>query len=219
MLSYVYMKILESRPRRYDRGISLISLGQADRVKREIVEKFVMAGDRLLDVGCGTGTLALMAAGRGAEVVGIDPSAGMLAEAERKRKQSPSAGRVRFVEAGVAEMDTAFEGESFDVVTASLVLSELGDDEQAWALARAFELLEPGGRLVIADETRPRGAGRRALYHLVRIPLAVATFAATQTSTRAVEGIEEKVAAAGFVVESVERGSLGAFMLLAARKP
>jgi demethylmenaquinone methyltransferase/2-methoxy-6-polyprenyl-1,4-benzoquinol methylase len=218
VLSYVYMKILESRPRRYDTGIAWLSLGQADRVKREIVERWVTDDTRLLDVGAGTGTLALLAAARGAAVTGIDVSAPMLAEAERKRGASPAGSRVTLIEAGVAEMDTALEGMSFDLVTASLVFSELSHDEQRYALARVKSLLAPGGRLVVVDETEPHGAARRAIYHLVRLPLALVTFSLTQTSTRAVTGLEEKVRAAGFEIEDVQRRSMGSLVLLAARK-
>jgi demethylmenaquinone methyltransferase/2-methoxy-6-polyprenyl-1,4-benzoquinol methylase len=216
VLSYVYMKILESRPRRYDRGIAWLSLGQADRVKREIVERYVKEGTRMLDVGAGTGTLALLAAARGATVTGIDVSAPMLAEAERKRSASPAGERVTLLEAGVAEMDTALEGRSFDLATASLVMSELSGDEQRYALAQVAALLVPGGRLVVVDETRPRGAGQRALYHLVRLPLALVTFSLTQTSTRAVEGLEEKVREAGFTIEDVQRRSMGSLVVLVA---
>lgn len=219
MLSYVYMKILESRPRRYDRGIRWLSLGQADRVRREIVDRWVREGHRVLDCGTGTGSLALMAAAAGAEVVGIDVSAAMLAEAERKRQASPVGDRVRFIESGVAEMDTGFEDASFDLVTASLVMSELSGDEQRWMLGQAHRVLRDGGRLVIADETRPGGAGMRVLYELVRLPLAVAAFAATQTSTSAVTGLEAKVGDAGFEIEGARTMTLGSFVLLSARKP
>jgi demethylmenaquinone methyltransferase/2-methoxy-6-polyprenyl-1,4-benzoquinol methylase len=218
VLSYVYMKILESRPRRYDRGIAWLSLGQADRVKREIVERYVQEGTRMLDVGAGTGTLALMAAARGATVTGIDVSAPMLAEAERKRRESPVGERVTLLEAGVAEMDTALEGMTFDLVTASLVMSELSGDEQRYALAQVASLLVPGGRLVVVDETRPAGPARRALYHLVRLPLALVTFSLTQTSTRPVDGLEERVREAGFTVEDVQGRSMGSLVVLVARK-
>ncbi len=218
MLSYVYMKILESRPRRYDTGIAWLSLGQAGRVKREIVERYVEEGTRLLDIGTGTGTLALMAAARGATVTGIDVSAAMLDEAGRKRRVSPAGEHVTLIEAGVAEMDTALEGMTFDLVTASLVFSELSDDEQRYALSQVASLLAPRGRLVIVDETRPEGAARRALYHLVRLPLALVTFSLTQTSTRAVSGLEDKVREAGFDVEDVQRRSMGSLVVLAATK-
>lgn len=218
VLSYVYMKILESRPRRYDRGIAWLSLGQEGRVKREIVDRYVEEGTRLLDIGAGTGTLALMAAARGATVTGIDVSAAMLDEAGRKRRASPAGDRVTLLEAGVAEMDTALGGMTFDLATASLVMSELSDDEQRFALAQVHALLEPGGRLVVVDETRPRGAGRRALYHLVRLPLALVTFSLTQTSTRAVRGLEEKVRAGGFEIEDVTRRSMQSLIVLVARK-
>jgi demethylmenaquinone methyltransferase/2-methoxy-6-polyprenyl-1,4-benzoquinol methylase len=218
MLSYVYMKILETRPRRYDRGIAWLSLGQADRIRREIAERWVEPGDRVLDIGTGTGTLALMAAARGADVVGIDVSAPMLAEAQRKRERSPVGKRVRFVEAGVAELDTALGGETFDLVTASLVFSELSPDEQRYALRQAAGLLREGGRLVIVDETKPEGAGRRAIYRLVRAPLALVTFSLTQTSTRAVDGLEEMVLDAGFEIVEADRRSLTSLLVLCARK-
>jgi len=218
VFSFIYMKVLESQPRRYDTGIAWLSLGAAERSRCAIVERVVRPGDRVLDVGTGTGSLALLAAGRGAEVAGIDASRAMLAVAEDKRARHPSGGRVRFIEAGVAEMDTALAGETFDVVTASLVFSELSEDEQHYALRQAHERLKPGGRLAIADETRPRGILKRVVYALVRLPLALVTFAITQTGTRPVLGLEEKVLRAGYAIESVERRNLGSFLILYARK-
>ncbi len=77
MSSYVYMKILESQPERPDRGIALMRMGQADRVKRRIVEDHVSADSRVLAIGVGTGTMALMAAKRGASVPGFEVSPAM----------------------------------------------------------------------------------------------------------------------------------------------
>lgn len=218
MFSFVYMKILESQPRRYDRGIAWLSFGAAERGRREMVESAVREGDRVLDIGTGTGALALLAAGRGAQVVGIDTSAAMLAVAEERRSTAPGGDRVRFVEAGVAEMDTALAGELFDVVTASLVFSELSQDEQRYALRQAHVLLKPRGRLVIGDETKPAGIVARMVYSLFRFPLAAVTFALTQTSTRPVTGLEKKVSEAGYEIESVERHNLGSYFVLHARR-
>jgi ubiquinone/menaquinone biosynthesis C-methylase UbiE len=56
-MSYVFMKVLESAPERYDRGMRLLTLGRLERVHRDIAA-WVSAGDRVLDLGCGTGALA-----------------------------------------------------------------------------------------------------------------------------------------------------------------
>ncbi|RME00447.1 MAG: methyltransferase domain-containing protein [Deltaproteobacteria bacterium] len=218
MFSFIYMKILESQPHRYDRGIAWLSLGAADRGRERMIASAVEPGDRVLDLGTGTGTLALLAAKVAEEVVGIDASAAMLRVAEEKRQADPNGGKVAFREAGVAELDTLFAEERFEVVTASLLFSELSEDEQRYTLRQAYRLLVFGGRLVIADETMPKGALRRFLYEIFRLPLALVTFLLTQTSTRPVIGIEEKVEEAGFSIASVERYNLGSYFILQARK-
>lgn len=87
MSSYVFMKILESAPQRYDRGIGILSLGQSKRIQRDIVDNYINRGDRVLEIGCGTGTLAISCAEKGASVVGIDVSPQMLAIARRKVRE------------------------------------------------------------------------------------------------------------------------------------
>ena len=64
-MSYVYMKVLESAPECYDRGMRLLTLGRLGQVRQDIVDE-VNPGDWVLDVGCGTGTLAAMMARKGA---------------------------------------------------------------------------------------------------------------------------------------------------------
>ena len=79
-----------------------------------------VSGLDLLDVGCGTGRHAVRLAGRGARVVAIDFSAGMLARAREK----PGAERVRFVEHDLAA-PLPFESGSFDRVVCGLVLDHI----------------------------------------------------------------------------------------------
>ena len=218
MLSFIYMRILESRPRRYDRGVRWLSFGRIDRVRRQIAERLAAPGRRILDLGAGTGTLAFLCAERGAQVVGLDASAAMLAVAEQKRAASGHSDRVRFVRAGVAEIDTALAGQMFDAATATLVLSELSEDEQRYALAETHRLLAPGGRLAVADETTPRGRWRRILYHLLRLAWAAVVFVVTQTTTRPVRDLEDKVRAAGFVVDEVGRTNCDSLIVVHATK-
>jgi len=215
--SYVYMKILESQPERYDRGIALLSLGVADRCKKRLVEENVRPGCRVLEIGCGTGTMALLAAQAGAEVLAFDVSRGMLAVARRKTDAAGCSGRIRFEEMGVSGMDKLAD-ESFDLVMSTLVFSELSHDERTYALRHAHRVLRTGGRLALADEARPGTLARRLAHGAVRIPLLIATFALTQTTTRPVRGLSDRVLEAGFRIETEERSSLGSFLYLVASK-
>lgn len=61
MISYIFMKILEMRPERYDAHIG----SHARSIRDEIVKKYVRPGMSMLDIGCGTGELLEMAARAG----------------------------------------------------------------------------------------------------------------------------------------------------------
>jgi demethylmenaquinone methyltransferase/2-methoxy-6-polyprenyl-1,4-benzoquinol methylase len=208
------MKILESVPRRYDVGINILSLGGSKRVNGKIAS-LVKEGERVLDIGCGTGELALMMAERGAYVVGFDVSEGMLEVAREKASSRNLGERLRLEQLGVAEMDK-FGGESFDKVTAILVFSELSREEQMLALRESYRILRRGGQLIIADEVAPEldtcclycllvSSVKKIGYHLLRLPLVVITYALTQTTTKAIRGLEEMVTECGFKIISTWR--------------
>ena len=216
-MSYVFMKVLESAPRRYDFGIRLLSLGRIARVHQEMAEWGASDGARVLDIGCGTGLLALVCARRGAQVTGVDISPLMLDIARQKVKQAGLEERITLVEMSAIELDEKFEGGGFDTITSSLTFSELSDDEQRFVLGQCHRLLKDGGRLIIADEVVPPWP-RRALHLLVRLPLMVVTYILTQTTTGAVAQLEAKIAAAGFRVEWTHRNLLGDFETVAAVK-
>ncbi len=217
MGGYVYMKILESQPERYDRGISWLSLGQSERAKRRIVDEHVRPGMRVLEIGAGTGTMALLAAQKGARVQAFDVSGAMLGIARKKIAAAGMDDKIELREMGVSGMDR-LEASAFDLVASTLVFSELSPDEQSYALREAFRVLRPGGVLALADEVRPRAALDRIAHAALRAPLLVVTFALTQTSTRAVEGLEQSVSQAGFKIVTAERGSLDSFLYLVATK-
>jgi ubiquinone/menaquinone biosynthesis C-methylase UbiE len=121
-------------------------------------------GDRVLDVGCGTGYLALRMADvvtASGGVLGVDPSPGVLAHARRRAR-----GRAHcdFTD-GVAEKLPAEDGR-FDVVVSSLMIHHLPEEVRARAAGEMFRVLRPGGRLLIADFRPPTGPLGR---HLVRM--------------------------------------------------
>ncbi|WP_328608087.1 GrpB family protein [Amycolatopsis sp. NBC_00345] len=101
-----------------------------------------VAGKRVLDVGCAAGHLSALLAGRGADVLGLDVSEGLISLA---RKEFGDV--ARFEQADVTE-PLSLEDGSIDVITASLVLHYLAD----WgpALAEFRRVLRPGGALVFS---------------------------------------------------------------------
>ena len=104
-------------------------------------------GLRLLDAGCGTGasTAALLAVAPHAEIVGVDGSAGMLAEAGAK--QWPSS--VRFVHSRIEDLAEAGVTGPFDGIFAAYLVRNLPDPD---AQLREFRsLLRPGGTLAVHE--------------------------------------------------------------------
>lgn len=205
MSSYVYMKVLESAPLRYDRGIRLLSRGEIDQVYARVAELAAAPGRRLLDLGCGTGNLSIACRTRGADVVGIDSNAGMLEVARDKASSCQGPGTLAFVELNALEIEDRFAERSFDAAVSCLLFSELTAEERAYVLKTLRRLVKPGGSVVIADEVAPAAAAGRAWWRLTRAPLVGLTWLLTQTTTRALEGLEAALQSAGFGPVTSER--------------
>jgi len=216
MFSYIFMKILESRPERYDSGINFLSGGHAAKIKKKIVNEYVKPGMQLLDIGCGTGTFIEYAAKAGARVKGIDISDTMLEVAKKRILKNGWQGRVEVYNISAAELDPLFKENSFDLIVSTLVFSELYTEERALVLQQVRKLLKPDGKLIIAGEIRPRNFIKRTLHFLVRMPLAVLTYIVAQTGTKPMTGIEEEVSNSGFSIVSEEHSFLDSFILLTA---
>lgn len=133
--------------------------------RRTITMARLQRGDQVLDVGCGTGTLALAVARRAGGalgVTGVDPSPEQIARARAKaaRRYMP----IEF-QIGVIE-HLPFPDQMFDVVFSTLMLHHLPAGLKRQGLAEIARVLKPGGRLVVADFTHKRErAGRGARFH------------------------------------------------------
>jgi demethylmenaquinone methyltransferase/2-methoxy-6-polyprenyl-1,4-benzoquinol methylase len=217
MSTYVLMRILESAPHRYELGIKLLTFGSLEGAYDRIASR-VEEGERVLDIGCGTGALSLRAAERGARVMGIDVNPEMLAMAKKRIEGGGLAERVQVREMGVAEIDSLERG-SFDVVMSGLCFSELGENEIAFALREIRRILSAGGLLMIADEIRPSNLLSRIAHGLIRVPLVALTYLITGLTTHALDNLPERVTDAGFSIESVRTSAMGSFMELVARNP
>lgn len=112
-------------------------------------------GMRVLDLGCGTGTLALRVkrACPGVEVFGVDTDVRMLGTAAAKAKR---AGLEAAFTRGLAEALPYPDG-AFDRVVTSLFFHHLSSPQKVCALREAARVLAPGGELHVADWGRPSG--------------------------------------------------------------
>jgi SAM-dependent methyltransferase len=118
---------------------------------REFYERLNVApGCRLLDVGCGSGQLALMAAKDGLEVTGVDIAANLVERAEARAQAEGL--RARFQEADAESLP--FEDASFDVVT-SLIGAMFAPKPELVA-KELLRVCEPGGTIAMANWT-PQG--------------------------------------------------------------
>jgi len=101
-------------------------------------------GQRVLDLGCGTGRYCVLLAQLGATVIGLDPSQGMLEQARRKIGASC---HLDLYHGTLAEAE--FPDEQFDLVVSALVVGHLPVLEPT--LREAARILKRGGRIVISD--------------------------------------------------------------------
>jgi len=213
------MKILESRPERYDTGINFLSGGHASKLRKKIVRDFVKPGMKILDIGCGTGLLLESAAKAGAIAKGIDISEGMLEVARKRISKSGLQDKISVYNAGAVEADALFDEGSFDLIVSTLVFSELYREERALVLLQIKKLLKPGGKLVLAVETQPRSFLKRIAHFLVRLPLAVITYLIAQTGTKPLKNLPEEMEKAGFSIINEERSFFDSFIVLTASIP
>lgn len=150
----------------YDRYASLLSLGQDPRWRRFLVSRMECGpGDTVLDVATGTGAVARELLRTGCNVVGLDQSAGMLAEARRRLPPE-----VQLVEGNAERLP--FEDASFDGLTFTYLLRYVEDP--AATLRELTRVVRPGRTIASLEFGLPRGAWRPLWETYVRAVLPVA---------------------------------------------
>ena len=159
------LKLFAGLPRRYDAAGAALSFGQDPRWRRTMVAQ-VGAGpqDRVLDVATGTGMVAAALVRRyGCEVVGLDQSPEMLAQAAVRVRADPDlAGPIELVR-GEAE-SLPFEDGEFDHLTFTYLLRYVEDP--AATLRELARVVKPGGRVASLEFMLPPNALARALWRV-----------------------------------------------------
>ena len=199
-MSYIYMKSLEKKAEKYDKGIKTLTLGRLPKIKQFIVDNYLKKDEILLDVGMGTGTFAILCAKKGLNVIGIDFSEKMLDIARKNIEKEDLTEQIEIVKMPVIELDEKFDDNSFDKITAILVFSELYFKEQEFCLTQIHRILKENGEFILIDEVKPKRFWKKVLYFITRIPLALITFIKAHISTKSLEYIEKRLENHSFII-------------------
>jgi ubiquinone/menaquinone biosynthesis C-methylase UbiE len=151
----------------YDLLVWLMTFGREARFRERILRfARLRTGEIVLDIGCGTGSLAILAkrqVGLTGTVYGIDASPEMITRADRKAKK---AGVDVTFNNGAAQ-DLPYTDAQFDVVLSTLMLHHLSRDARAQCAREVRRVLKPGGR-VLAVDFAPAAQHGGILAHLHR---------------------------------------------------
>jgi ubiquinone/menaquinone biosynthesis C-methylase UbiE len=143
----------------------LVKLMGGDAARRTLLDHAeIRPGHRVLDVGCGTGTLAVMIKRLhpDADVAGLDPDPKAMARARRKAERASA--EVRFDRGFSNELP--YPDASVDRVVSSFMFHHVPNDEKEATLREARRVLKPDGRLILVDFAGPEASSEGFLSRL-----------------------------------------------------
>lgn len=151
----------------YDIFVRIFFAGKIQTMMQSTVRLAnIQSGEKVLDIGCGTGTLIILAkqtSGNNAEIYGTDAAPEMIERAQEKARHDKV--DVDF-QTGLAE-NIQFPDNTFDLVMNSLMMHHLTADLREKALAEIYRVLKPGGRLLIVDFEPPKKGLYKSFLRLI----------------------------------------------------
>lgn len=181
---------------RYDAAIALMT--REKRWRSDLLKLVApQPGERIVDIGCGTGTfaIALKGAAPESEILAVDPDPAILEIA--RAKADVAGANIQWFEAMGDELDAIDALQQCDKIVSSLVLHQCPMDVKEAIAAQMFSLLKPGGTLFIADYGEQRSLLMRMLFRQIQL---LDGFEFTEPNAKGC--VPEILAAAGF--EAVE---------------
>jgi tRNA (cmo5U34)-methyltransferase len=132
----------------------------------ELVRRHWQPGTLVLDLGCSTGTtlVSVCSALADARALGVDNSMSMLMRAEAALERAGLRERVDLLEADLTDGIDGLGLQPASVVTSCWTLQFLRRDRRELLLREIYDLLVPGGALVLAEKTVPDSSGAEDLY-------------------------------------------------------
>lgn len=134
---------------------NLIFLGRLEQVWQRLIDKAELShGERVVDVGCGTGKVPVLVAKSvlpGGEVFGIDASAEMIAMSRKSARDADV--EIEFRRSVMEALP--FPDGYFDVILSCQALHHVPRDAKFQALSEMQRVLRPGGRLLLLDHGKP----------------------------------------------------------------
>jgi ubiquinone/menaquinone biosynthesis C-methylase UbiE len=157
--------ILHRRGRTYDLLALFFFGGRRHRVFAELVAATgARPGDRVLDVGCGTGYFT-RAMARAVEPHGISHGVDPSSDAIRQARRTTHSANCTFSPGYAQALDAT--DDSYDIVVSSLMIHHLPEPLRPRAIGQMFRVLRPGGSLLIAEFRPPSGRAGRRLVRVV----------------------------------------------------
>jgi len=153
-MAVVYMRKLEQEPDSYDSKFTALTKGVNVEVRQWILDK-IGTSKSILEIGCGTGSLAAQMALKQNNVIAIDLNFQMINFAMQNYPSDLKEGTLLYQTGSFTNMPV--DADSQDLIVSTFMLSELRPFQQQIFLRNAWKVLKPNGQLILAAEFVPNG--------------------------------------------------------------